>query len=120
MPMLTCPSRVEKNLFRRRCIISCVLTGLTECMRAICPAIPRRMGVSGCRNSMQSRSSTPSAKALRLQFLEDPLGDAIWDNHNPHSCGAIDLQTHAYARDLCRLRCLGGGENALAGTRPMR
>src|SRR5467141_424156 len=105
MPMLIWPSRVEENLFRRRCIISCALTELTECMRAICPAIPRRMGVSGCRNSMQLRSSTPSAKALRLQFLEEPLRDAIWDNHSPHSCAAaLDLQTH----DLGRLRFLGG------------
>jgi len=59
-----------------------------------CPAIPRRMGVSGCRNSMQLRSSTPSAKALQLRFLEEPLRDAIWDNHNPHLCAAaIDSQT---------------------------
>src|SRR6267143_3152578 len=111
MPMLICPSRGEENLFRRQCIISCALTGLTECMRVICLAIPRRMGVSGCRNSTQLRSSTLSAKALRLRFLEEPLRDAISDNRNPHPCAAaIDLQTHASAHDLDRLPILGGGK----------
>src|SRR6266481_3321480 len=111
MPTLTCRYRTEVNLFRRRCIISCALTGLTECMPAICPAILRRMAVSGCRNSMQLRSSTPSTSALRLRFLEEPRGDAIWDNRNPHSCAAaIDLQTHASARDSRHLLIPGGGE----------
>lgn len=111
--MPTCRSRAEENLFRRRCIISCALTGLTECTRDICPAIPRRMAVSGCQNNMQSRSSTRLALALRLRFLAEPRRDAIWDNRNPHSCAAIDLQTHASARDLHRLHRLGGGKVTL-------
>src|SRR6266446_10869288 len=114
MPMPTCRSRVEENLFRRRCITSCALTALTECTRDICPAIPLRMAVSGCQNNMQSRSSIRSAKALRLRWLAEPRRDAIWDNRNPYSCdAAIDLQTHASVRDLRRLLRLGGGKVTL-------
>ena len=59
-PMLTrtCRFLAEENLFPRRCIISCVLTGRTGCMPDICRAILRRTAVFLCPSSTQSRFST--------------------------------------------------------------
>ena len=46
----TCRSRLEENLFPRRCTTLCDSPAPTECMPGICQAIRRHMAVFGCRN----------------------------------------------------------------------
>jgi hypothetical protein len=112
MPMQTCRFHPEENLSLRRCIISCGLMQLTECMPDICPAIPRRMDVSGCRNSMQLRFSIRLASALRsLWSVALQLVATTQTNHNPLFCG-VRASARPSVRDLRRLRRLGGGKIA--------
>jgi len=110
-PMQTCQFHAEANSFPRRCIISCGLTGLTECMPDICPAIPHRTAVFGCRNSMQLRSLIRSTSALQSRFLAGLRRASIWDDGNRRFSPAVtDLQTHA-SRHVSlrgRLRFRGG------------
>ena len=111
-PMRTCQFHEAENLFLRRCIISCGLTELMACMPDICPAIPHRTAVFGCRNSMQLRSLIRSTSALQSRFLAGLRRASIWDDGNRRFSPAVtDLQTHAsrhaFRRD--RLRFRGGG-----------
>src|SRR6266576_4538389 len=113
-PMQTCQFHAEANLFLHRCIISCVLTGLTECMPDICPAIQHRTAACGCRNSMQLRSSMQWTSALQSRFLAGHQPARIWDNGDFHfSKAATDLQIHASHHVFLRLRFRGGADVTL-------
>ncbi len=112
--MRTCRSRPEENLFRRQCITLCGSPAPTECMADIRRAIRLRTGVSGCRNSTRSRSSTQLVLALRLRCTGGRQPGAIWSNHD--RCFKevlIDLQSRASIQDLLGLRRLAGGDKSL-------
>ena len=108
-PMQTCPFHAEANSFPRRCIISCGSTELTECMPDICPAIPHRTAVFGCRNSMQLRSLIRSTSGLQSRFLAGHQPARIWGNGDFHfRKAATDSQTHASHHVFLHLRFRGG------------
>jgi hypothetical protein len=107
----TCRSRLEEDLFPRRCITLCDSPAPTECMPGICQAIQRHMAVFGCRNSTQLHSSMQSTLALRSWFTEERRRGATWGNRDRRSHGAlVDLEVRVSTRDFSRLRHPGGSD----------
>ena len=108
----TCRSRLEENLFPRRCTTSCDSPAPTECMPGICQAIRRHMAVFGCRNSTQLHSSMQSTLALQSRFTEERRRGATWGNRDRHSHGAlVDLEVRVSTRGFSRLRRHRGGSD---------
>jgi len=112
MPMPTCRFHPAENLSLRRCIISCGFAERTECTPDICPAIPRRTAVCGCRNSMQLRFSIRSASARRSAYLAArQLVATTRTDRNPLFCG-VRASARRLVRGWRRLHRLGGGRIA--------
>ena len=108
----TCRSRLEENLFLRRCTTSCDSPAPTECMPGICQATLRRTAVFACRNSTQLRSSMQSTSALQSRFTEERRRGATWGNRDRHSHGAlVDLEVRVSTRGFSRLRRHRGGSD---------
>jgi len=76
-PMPICQCRVAANLFPRRCIFLCGLTGLTECMPGICRVIRRRTAASACPSNTRLHSLIPSVQGRQWRYLAGHRLDVI-------------------------------------------